>query len=101
LPQSLTPASHLTRRSGLFYYRRVLPGGTRHQVAVPLKTRRFQEAEHLAEVRDHTFTAAIGQVRLEHPKAIRDEPARHLTAEPLDVRGDFDATHQAVNSRMA
>ena len=73
MPQTLTPPSHLTRKGGVFYYRRVLPGGARHQIAVSLSTRGFRKAEHLAEVLDGTFSLAIGRVRMANPEATLHE----------------------------
>lgn len=48
-------ASHLTRKDGIYYYRRRLPEHLGTDVALSLGTRRFREAEHLAE---HPDTAA-------------------------------------------
>ena len=67
--RTLTQASHLVRKGGVFYYRRVLPGPGRQQVAVSLGTRRLWEAEDRARELD----AAYGR-ELERLRAMTDTP---------------------------
>ena len=59
MPQSLPQSSHksrgLTRKKGLYYYRRRLPGKRGQEVVVSLRTRDFREAEHLGELLDAEF----------------------------------------------
>ena len=57
-----TDASHLTRKDGVFYYRRRLPEHLGTDVALSLGTRRFREAEHLAEALDLIYGRAVSAV---------------------------------------
>lgn len=51
----LTQCSHISRKRGIYYYRRRLPKPHKGDVAVSLRTKGFREAEHLATVLDHSF----------------------------------------------
>lgn len=55
--------SRLTKRRGIFYFRRLLPALPRREVAVSLRTRRFREAEHRAVVAGAAFDAAWEKVK--------------------------------------
>jgi integrase len=55
-------ASHLTRKDGIYYYRRRLPDHLGTDVALSLGTRNFREAEHLAEAIDLTYRRAVNSV---------------------------------------
>ncbi len=90
MARTLTTPSHLTLKDGVFYYRRVLPGSARRQVAVSLRTCSFLEARSLASVLDRTFALAVEQVRMTQPLSpppdiaaivrdyLRDELARQM-----------------------
>lgn len=65
LTQILTQATvsrHLTRKDGVYYYRRRLPEHLGTDVALSLGTRRFREAEHLAEQLDEAFDRTVRTV---------------------------------------
>lgn len=55
--------SRLTKKRGIFYFRRLLPALPRREVAVSLRTRRFREAEHRAVVVGAAFDAAWEKVK--------------------------------------
>ncbi|WP_328805645.1 site-specific integrase [Sabulicella rubraurantiaca] len=55
---TLPQCSHITRKRGVYYWRRRLPGTPRGEVALSLRTRRYREAEHLASRLDMAFGAA-------------------------------------------
>ena len=58
----LPQCSHITRKRGVYYYRRRLPRPHDGEVALSLRTKHFREAEHLAMVLDHSFGKAIDVV---------------------------------------
>ncbi|MGH6879767.1 DUF6538 domain-containing protein [Hypericibacter sp.] len=47
--------SHVTKKRGVFYYRRRLPSPPGGEVAVSLGTTNYREAEHLATMLDEAF----------------------------------------------
>lgn len=59
---TLPQVSHITRKDGVFYYRRRLPQRL-GEVAVSLRTRLYREAEFLAGVVDSSFEAALTQAK--------------------------------------
>ena len=54
--------AHLTRKRGIYYWRRRLPVRLCGEVSLSLGTRRFRVAEHLAAMLDARF------LRLGHPQ---------------------------------
>jgi hypothetical protein len=56
--------SHITRKRGIFHYRRRLPGEAWREVTVSLRTRHFREAEHRAELVDRVFDDALARARM-------------------------------------
>lgn len=52
-------ASHLSRKDGIYYYRRLLPPHLGTDVALSLGTRNYREAEHLAAALDLSFRHAV------------------------------------------
>jgi hypothetical protein len=61
-PRTHADATRLTRKDGVYYYRRRLPGPDRTDVAVSLGTRNFREAEHLAEGLDLLYSRTVKTV---------------------------------------
>jgi integrase len=55
---ALPQCSHITRKRGIYYWRRRLPGQQRGEVALSLRTRRYREAEHRAALLDGAFGGA-------------------------------------------
>ncbi len=60
----------MVRKDGVFYYRRVLPGAPRQQVAVSLGTRRLWEAEDRARELDGAYGRELGRLQ-----AMTDTPS--------------------------
>jgi integrase len=54
--------THITRRRGIYHYRRRLPNRSRGEVLLSLRTRCFREAEHLAEVLGRAFPWILRRV---------------------------------------
>lgn len=48
-------SSHISRKRGVYYYRRRLPVPYEGEIALSLRNRTFREAEHLAIVLDRSF----------------------------------------------
>jgi site-specific recombinase XerD len=59
----LPQCSHITRKRGIYYYRRRLSGCTKGEVAVSLRTRVFREAQWLAARLDLEFGRIIASVK--------------------------------------
>ena len=55
MSSALPQGSHITRKRGIYYWRRRLPGRRRGEVALSLRTRRYREAEHRAALLDGRF----------------------------------------------
>ena len=51
----LPQCSHITRKRGIYYYRRRLPGATKCELALSLRTRMFPEAQWLSQRLDGAF----------------------------------------------
>src|SRR5687768_3276604 len=54
----LPQRSHITRKRGVYYYRRRLPAPSSGEVAVSLGTRHYREAEHRAGLLHAAFVDA-------------------------------------------
>lgn len=52
-------ASGIARKRGVYYFRRRLPEPLSGEIAVSLATRNYREAEHLAELLNSAFQAAV------------------------------------------
>ena len=79
--------SHLTRKEGVYYYRRRLPDHLGTDVAVSLGTRNFREAEHLAEALDLIYRRSVKTASA--PGEVRAILRTYLTeqlAEDADMR---------------
>lgn len=86
----LSAASHVTKKDGVFYYRRRLPDRLGTEVAISLSTRSFREAEHLAEQLDTVFERVTPSVsstpelrsilRAYLAEALHDDAQRRLRA---------------------
>ena len=59
VPQGSHKCSHITRKRGIFCYRRRLPGVADGELCISLRTRRFREAEHRAAIMDGVFNEAL------------------------------------------
>jgi len=55
----LPQCSHITRKRGIYYYRRRLPRPFTTELVLSLRTRNFRRAEYLANRLDRTFTGFL------------------------------------------
>lgn len=88
LPQS----SHMTRKGGMYYFRRRLPRPYQGEVALSLKTRDFRRAEYVAERLNMHFDALIADpmtdaekitaaLKLERRRLLEETRTRIIAAE--------------------
>jgi site-specific recombinase XerD len=59
----LPQCSHITRKRGIYYYRRRLPQHPTRELTLSLRTRCFREAEWLAAKLDEEFTSIMSSLR--------------------------------------
>ncbi len=59
MAKTLPQCSHITRKRGIFYWRRRLPKPWGAEIAISLRTRHFREAEHSAALIDRTLYTAL------------------------------------------
>lgn len=95
MPSALPQCSHITRKRGIYYYRRRLPVPSQGEVALSLRTRRFREAEHLACLLDAMWRAALSKTPIDHPKI------QMILREALQDRLDADLRRRAGRSQGA
>lgn len=55
----LPQCSHITRKRGIYYYRRRLPKPLSGEIAVSLRTKTFLEADWLSQCLDRAFDRAL------------------------------------------
>ena len=90
-PKTHADATRLTRKDGVYYYRRRLPGPDRTDVAVSLGTRNFREAEHLAEGLDLLYSRTVktvtdpSELRTILRNFLREELEDDASSRPIDV----------------
>jgi hypothetical protein len=96
----LPQCSHITRKRGVYYYRRRLPAGAKGEVAVSPRTRMFREAQWLAANLDQEFRKVIANVSKTDQTADIQRIAREYLRDKLDHdMGQREASaHQAVYS---
>jgi len=80
----LPQCSHITRKRGVYYYRRRIPGQPRCEVAVSLRTRRLCVARWLAAELDHEFGRIIASVNDTKKSADIQNIARQYLKRHLD-----------------
>ena len=61
MPSTFPHGGHITRKRGVYHYRRCLPRPHRGELTLSLATRRYREAEHRAKIGDQAFSEAWGQ----------------------------------------
>lgn len=71
----LPQCSHITKKRGVFHYRRRLSHGLSGEVTLSLRTRCFREAEWLARALDHHFSEAVVTVQ---KKTTSADVSRHV-----------------------
>jgi hypothetical protein len=62
-PHGSHNCSHITRKRGIYHYRRRLPGVRSGEVCISLRTRQYREAEHRASLLDDAFDDALWRAR--------------------------------------
>ena len=94
----LPQCSHITRKRGVYYYRRRLPGATKSEIALSLKTRMFREAQWLAARLDQEFREVIAKVSKSDSAADIQRIAREYLRSKLDHdMGEREAaSHRAI-----
>jgi len=55
--------SHITRKRGIYHYRRRLPAHPTRELTLSLRTRCFREAEWLAAKLDEVFTTIMSSLK--------------------------------------
>ena len=80
-------ASRLTRKRGVYYYRRRLPDRLGTDLALSFRTRNYREAEHLAEVLDAEFSRVVSTVSTsENLRSILRKYLDDVLAEDAEMR---------------
>lgn len=99
----LPQCSHITRKRGVYYYRRRLPGLTKSEVAVSLRTRLFREAQWLAAKMDQEFGRVIASVKDDTKTPDIQRIARDYLKRKLefDMKQRATSPHIGVYSRSA
>ena len=99
----LPQCSHITRKRGVYYYRRRLPGATKSEIAVSLRTRMFREAQWLAARLDQEFREVIARVNKNDQAVDIQRIARGYLKSKLDhdMEQREASAHQAVYSGSA
>ena len=82
----LPQCSHITRKRGVYYYRRRLPRDTKAEVTVSLRTRHFRQAQWLAAKLDRAFREVIASVS-ENKKT---QDVQRIAREYLKDKLEFD-----------
>src|SRR4051812_33759630 len=108
----LPHCSHITRKRGVFYYRRRLPAPCHGEIAVSLKTKCFRLAEYRAGVLDSEFRrvwtemqnypddlikAALGEYLREALEADRIRFEATPSGRPVYVRSDLEPHEDPVD----
>jgi uncharacterized protein DUF6538 len=93
----LPQCSHITRKRGVYYYRRRLPGATKSEIALSLRTRMFREAQWLAAQLDQEFRGIIASLRQNKDTA----DVQRIAREYLKSKLDHDMEQREAASRQA
>jgi len=89
MPSACPQGVHITKRRGVYHWRRRLPGQAKGEIMVSLRTRRYREAEHLAAVADDGFAREWERLALSEKRVDREELKRILRARiERDIHGD-------------
>lgn len=88
--------SHITRKRGVYYYRRRLPIGVGGEIAFSLQTRVFREAEWLAQRLDPEFKAIIERVMLNQTKT---KDISEIVSAYLKRKLDADMQHRIASPK--
>lgn len=88
----LPHCSHITRKRGIYYYRRRLPWPRRGEVAVSLGNARYREAEHLAQLLDQTFRRVVLIMKQASDHALQAALREYLREAIEADRENFEST---------
>jgi site-specific recombinase XerD len=99
----LPQCSHITRKRGIYYYRRRLPGRPKGEVTLSLRTRLFREAQRLATKLDIEFGRIIASVKDDTKTHDIQRIAREYLKRKLEGDMEYRTTspHIGVYSRSA
>jgi hypothetical protein len=97
----LPQCSHITRKRGVYYYRRRLPQHPTRELTLSLRTRSFREAQWLAAKLDEEFTVIMSSVKNHEQPADIQRIAREYLKSRLetDMELRVDSPHVGVYSR--
>lgn len=96
----LPQCSHITRKRGVYYYRRRLPGDAKREIAVSLRTSMFREAQWLAAKLDQEFRKLMSSVKFEKPADIQRIAREYLKSKlEHDMEVRTASPHVGVYSR--
>jgi len=96
----LPQCSHITRKRGVYYYRRRLPGDAKREISVSLRTRLFREAQWLAAKLDREFRKVMSSVKYEKPADIQRIAREYLKSKlEHDMEVRTASPHVGVYSR--
>ena len=87
----LPQCSHITRKRGVYFYRRRLPFGLTGEVTLSLRTRTYREAEWLAQQLDEEFKRTIERVN----DTNKNTDIPRILRQYLKQRLDFDMARRA------
>jgi site-specific recombinase XerD len=96
LPQCSHKCSHITRKRGVYYYRRRLPGVAKGEVTVSLRTHSYREAQWLAAGLDVEFGRIIASVKEDNKPA----DIQRIAREYLKSKLEFDMVQRAASSHI-
>jgi hypothetical protein len=82
----LPQCSHITRKRGVYYYRRRLPRHPSREVTLSLRTRSFREAQWLAGTLDREFRKVMSSVK----KYEKSEDIQRIARDYLKSRLEHD-----------
>jgi site-specific recombinase XerD len=100
LVMMLPQCSHITRKRGVYYYRRRLPGDAKREIAVSLRTRLFREAQWLAAKLDQMFRKLMSSVKYEKPADLQRIARQYLKSKlEHDIEVRTASPHVGVYSR--
>jgi integrase len=96
----LPQCSHITKKRGVYYYRRRLPQPSSGELTLSLRTRSFREAEWLAARLDRAFDEVIREVKYEKPSDIQRIAHEYLRRKlDSDLQARTESPHVGVYSR--
>jgi hypothetical protein len=81
----LPQCSHITRKRGVYYYRRRLPQHPSRELALSLRTRCFREAEWLAAKLDKEFLVIMSSLKNDEKAADIQRIAREYLKDKLEA----------------